>query len=249
MTSPSMRWQRPPASAAVAGGQVHIWRARLDAADSEIVRMAQLLAAAERARAERFRFVQDRRRFVAAHGALRAILGRYLGLAPEQVELEQEPSGKPQLTAASNTAGLQFSLAHSDDLALCAVTQGAPVGIDIEMQRPLPELEMIAQRFFTAGEQAALRALGGQAQSDGFYTCWTVKEAYVKAVGLGLAFPLHEVETSPASGHLLAIGADVAEAKRWRVLSFRPAAGYIAALATRQPDISVRFFNAPPFSS
>ena len=129
---------------------------------------------------------------------------------------------------------LRFNLAHSHELALYAFTLGREIGVDIEYLRALPDADQIAKRFFSARENAALQALSTNQRQQAFYNCWTRKEAYVKAIGKGLAQPLDQFDVSLAPGEstrLLKVEGAPEEGSRWSLYSLTPVAGYVAAVA------------------
>lgn len=229
-------WRTPPARLALSAGDVHVWRIRLDAGDDAIARYRALLAPDEQARAARLPRRGDRDRYTAAHGALRDILSRYLGADARALRFDYGPHGKPELKGAVVETGeaIAFNLAHSAGLALCAVAAGRAVGVDIERIRPALAAEHIAERFFAANEVATLRGLPGAEQPLAFFRCWTRKEAFIKALGRGLAYPLNRFEVSLAPDEppaLLAIADAPDEVADWTLHELHPGPGYIAALA------------------
>lgn len=212
--------------------EVHVWSIGLDRPDASVRRLAELLAPDERARAERFVFPRDRRRFTVARAALRTILGVYLAREPAGLVFGYGPRGKPRIDAE-----IEFNLAHSHELALCAVAR-RPVGIDLEHRRPIAEVARLAETAFSPPERAVLLALPESARADAFFACWTRKEAYVKARGDGLYLPLDGFDVSlgePAA--LLANRLDPAEPARWALYSLAPAADYVGALAVARPAV------------
>ena len=166
---------------------VHVWRAALDAPAEHVQAFAQTLSADEAARAATFREAQARRRFVVAHGVLRAILARYLNVAPACVRFVYGQHGKPYLAADFAASGIEFNLAHAGELAVVAVARTRAVGVDVEEVRPLPDLEAMARRYFSARETQALLALPAAQRHESFYRYWTRREAWLKARGDGLA--------------------------------------------------------------
>jgi 4'-phosphopantetheinyl transferase len=193
---------------------------------------ASLLSAAERERARRFAFGRDARRFIVGRGRLRQLLGARLGVPPESVELVYGARGKPAL-ANSGRNSLRFNLSHRDDLAVYALSWGCDVGIDVEAIRPLPDADAIAARFFSRPEHAAYRALEPRDRPLGFFQCWTRKEAFIKALGEGLSHPLDSFDVSLAPGapaELLRVEAVPGDDRGWRLASFFPAAGFVAAV-------------------
>jgi 4'-phosphopantetheinyl transferase len=214
---------------ALVPGQVHVWRAHLDIARAARPGVERTLSEAERRRAGRFGSPRDRDRWVAARGALRGILAGYLGTEPARVALTATAHGKLRV-AGGNPASLRFSLGHSEGLAVYAVTAGREVGIDVERVREDRPWAAIAERFFAGPERAAVGALPSAGRCQRFYEIWTAKEAYAKAVGLGLALPLDEVvvvlaEPEPPRLELRGDGDP-----RWRLVSLDVGAGYAAAL-------------------
>src|SRR4051794_34020071 len=115
-------------------GPIRVWRADLDRPEHEAAALGALLSADERARADRFRFAVDRRRFTVARGLLRVLLGRAIGAPPHEIEFSYGTRGKPGLRRPEGS-GLEFNLTHSHGLALVATSWGRPVGIDLEFHR------------------------------------------------------------------------------------------------------------------
>jgi 4'-phosphopantetheinyl transferase len=195
----------------------------MDAPGGGIARLGELLDDVERARAARFRFDRDRRRYVVRHGRLRQLLGGYLGCAPARVMLTWSRFGKPAVVGG----GVHFSIAKSRGLALYAVARDREVGCDVEFRDPRFAADHIAERFFSAAEVCALHALDEPRQTEGFFNCWTRKEAFLKARGdgLGVALDSFDVTLAPETPAALLRGCD-----GWSVASFEPAPGYQAAV-------------------
>lgn len=213
-------------------GVVDIWRLPLDSPPATAAELARLMSPDEAMRACRFRRERDRRRFTVCRATLRLLLGGYLGQRPAAIRFAYGRHDKPRL--ADPTAGrLEFNLSHSSSLALVAVTAGCPVGIDVEALRPLPDAPALAERFFSAAERAALAAYPEGERERAFYRCWTRKEAYLKAVGDGVAARLDRFDVSlePGNARLLAVGGDQALADTWSLAHIEPGAGYVGALA------------------
>jgi 4'-phosphopantetheinyl transferase len=149
------------------------------------------LPPADARRAERIGHPAVRRRFVVCQTALRSILADYLALDPAELCFSEGPWGKPALAGPEAASGLAFNLTHSGALALLAVTRHREVGVDLELLRPLPDAQDLAERFFSAPERDDLRRVAGtDAEALTFFNCWTRKEAYIKALGRGMYEPL-----------------------------------------------------------
>lgn len=231
-------WSVPPASLVLSHGNVHLWKASLDRPPACVRRLECTLGPDERQRADGFRRPYDRARFIVARGLLRTILGGYLDVMPGEVRFRYGSHGKPALEVPSRCgdSSLDFSLTHSEGLALYAFALESAVGIDLEVVRPIAEFEQIADRFFSSLEIHALRALPRARRMEAFMNCWTRKEAYLKATGDGLNRPLDRFSVSLAPGvpaALLDVDGQSKEVDRWSLLALKPAPGYVAALAVR----------------
>jgi 4'-phosphopantetheinyl transferase len=232
-------WPPAPTDLTLDSHDVHVWRIPLGLPDSQVEILRRTLAPDELSRASRFHFEKDRRHYILARGALRRVLGRYLDVDPGQLGFSYTDYGKPALIASSQPKTLNFNLSHSHQLALIAVTGRGQLGVDVEHVRPVPDLEDLAQRFFSAQEYAALQALPEEEKLRGFFYCWTRKEAYIKARGEGLSVPLNQFDVSLTPGEasrLLSVRGDPQEAARWSLLDLIPAPGYVAALAVERYD-------------
>jgi len=219
--------------------EVQVWRIGLEA-EAE----PHTLSEEERERAARFRFERHRRRFIAAHAALRGILSRATGQPPEALRFVSGPYGKPALEQSR----VRFNLSHSGELALVAVALGRDVGVDVELVRPEIAGERIAERFFSPGEVAALRAQPEEGRVEAFFHCWTRKEAFIKAKGEGLSHPLDSFDVSLIPGEparLLATRPDPGEASRWSLIEVPVPPGYTAALAVEGPFLKLVLYDWP----
>jgi 4'-phosphopantetheinyl transferase len=212
--------------------ELHVWRASLERPPQVTGAMRRLLAPDERARADRFRFERDRTRFIVGRSLLRGLLARYLDAVPEELTFQYGAFSKPALPG-----GPWFNLSHSGAVALYAFSSSAEVGIDVELDNADFARERIAERFFSPAEVGVLRSLPVDAQPRAFLSCWTRKEAFIKARGDGLSLPLDSFDVTLAP-HLPAALVRTAwcsdEPKHWHMqdLSDRKA-GYIAAVAIR----------------
>jgi 4'-phosphopantetheinyl transferase len=177
-----------------------------------------MLSDEERAQAARFLFGGDRKHFVARRSLLRAILGRYLSVEPSQITFARQERGKPCLSGPDGAARLHFNFSHSRNLALCAVSRVAPLGVDVEQLRPMPEMAEIGAMFCSAQENAMLNSAPPEKKLEVFFFLWTRKEAYLKATGEGIAGSLAQMDCSVAP-------------PGWAFHSLSPAPGFAASLA------------------
>lgn len=227
----SAPWSQPAGDPIIQPGQVDLWRIFLNLPPESVKTLASTLTADETGRAARFRFPADRNRYIAAHGALRDILARYLNREPGQVRFSANQYGKPTLPGCP----LEFNLSHSGDFALVAVTRGRKVGVDVERFRPDVDFERLASRFFSSREAAELTAFPAAQRLAAFFRCWTRKEAYIKAQGLGLSLPLKDFDVSLGDPALLyATRPDAEEAGHWRVFSLQVDPFYAGAVVVER---------------
>ncbi len=229
--------------APLADDEVWVWLAPLDVEAAAVDGLAAVLSPEERARAARFHFRRDALRWMAARATLRAILGAYLHTDPAAIAFTYGPRGKPALAADGVRPSPQFSVSHAADLAAVAVAAGAPVGVDVEQQRTLHDLEQIAARSFSARECRALRDLPPAQRPAGFFNCWTRKEAYIKALGEGLSYPLGRFSVSLAPGlpaRLEMVDDAPGEVDAWTMAALPVPAGFAGAVVVRRPGARVR---------
>jgi 4'-phosphopantetheinyl transferase len=251
--TPARRWRTAPADLRLGRSDVHVWLVDLDRAPAGAAASAEAtLSPDERARATRFRFEPLRRRFVNGRIAMRGILSRYLGRykgvgTPAELRFAYGPHGRPAL---AERRSLHFNFTRSGPLALCAVARTALLGIDLEQIRPIPEAGSITQSHFSKREQELLASLGEAPETlafqRAFYATWTRKEAFIKALGLGLAQPLDAFSVTLLPGQrprLLEVPKGRPET--WTLRAFSPAPGYEAALAIRALRVRLAFWMWP----
>ncbi len=224
---------------------IHVWKASLAHDLSGLETLQGLLAADEVNRACRFHFARDRHRFIAGRGQLRILLGHYLGQPPESIHFDYSAYGKP---CVRNEKGLHFNLSHAGDMALYAFAYQAEIGVDIEAIKTDFPVEDISQHYFSTTEISALSRLPDELKHRAFFTCWTRKEAYIKASGEGLSIPLDSFDVSLTPGEpasLLATRDQPTEADEWSLFDLQPGPGYAAALAIRGHHWQISLWDYP----
>lgn len=225
-------WKCGPTSPVISQNEVHIWRASLEAPWSWT--LDEALSIEDHARADRFRFESDRRRFATARASLRLILSRYLNKKPKRIRLDAGVYGKPFLADEKSSLGLRFNMSHSNRLALIAIARDREVGVDLEFMRPDFATKDVAEHFFSKSETEVLASFPFELRTEAFFNCWTRKEAYIKARGEGLSCPLaaFDVSLAPDSpATLLNTRIDGDDASRWSLCELYPELGYAGALA------------------
>ena len=225
---------------------LHVWVGSLDDPSHRLEAVEGLLSPDERARADRFRFERDRRRFMIGRALLRTVLGSHLKRPPGAIEFAYAAHGKPGL--ADECEPCRFNISHSADLAVIAVQHGGTLGIDVEHIRALPDADAIAARFFAESEVTSLDALPPAARLEAFFACWTRKEAYLKALGDGLSIPLKSFAVScepDEAPRIIRAAGDTDACNRWHVLAFKPARAFVAAVVVDSAPFTSHFRRAP----
>ena len=239
-------WISPPPDLTLRPQELHLWRATTSPSPAELPSAEALLSGDERDRADRFRHARDRTRYIVARAGLRRILGAYLQVDPRTLSLAYSANGKPHLSGAHATLDLQFNLSHSGEWVAYAFALGRAVGVDIERMDPIPDLMAIANRYFAASEFAEIQRLVGASQLEAFYTCWTRKEAYLKARGEGLSYPLSQFAVSVRAGEtpgLLANDREPEEVSRWSLHVLHVDDGYVGTGCAEGRPTCTRFFE------
>jgi 4'-phosphopantetheinyl transferase len=230
---------------------VHVVRVPLDVAHERWNELLDVLTVDERQRAERFRFDEPRRRFVVCRAALRQLLAASCGIAPRDVPLRYGLQGKPELACAElgiDAPQIEFSVSHSRDLGLIAMTLGAAVGVDIEECNPKVKAHGLAVRFFSVAEAQQLAELPAELLFQGFYRGWTCKEAYIKATGRGLSLPLNSFVVTidprlPAA--LVHVDEHPNEPLQWSVKALEVGRDYAGAVMVARPDCRLECWDWP----
>jgi 4'-phosphopantetheinyl transferase len=232
-----------PKTPTLGESDVHVWCASLDAPASQVRSLQDTLAADELSKAGRYHFQIDRDHFIVARGRLREILGRYLKQAPQKLCFSYGPYGKPALVGNTKKQALHFNVSHSHGMALYAITREREIGVDLERVRPEVMEEKIAEHFFSPREVKQLHNLPENLQTQAFFTCWTRKEAYIKARGEGLQIELDSFDVSITPGEpaaLLRSSAGPEETSRWSIYELDAGADYAAALVVEEDDMQIK---------
>jgi len=214
----------------MAAVDVYTFPLRTDPARVELLQ--EILSPAERERFSRFRFSLHRRQAIICRGTLRETLSRYLDLDPAHICLAYNRHGKPYVAGSQ----IHFNVSHSSNWAMIAVSTDAETGIDIERIEQSIAQERTPERFFSPSEAARLRALPESQQTEAFFRCWTRKEAYIKARGLGMALPLDSFDVSFGPGEPAAFLSGV---DGWSIQDLDAPPGYAAAVVAEGSELTV----------
>jgi 4'-phosphopantetheinyl transferase len=225
--------------------EVHVWKLDLRLPAKGLARLKSLLSRDELGRMEELSHPLHRSRSIAARGRLRELMASYTDQAPAEIEFEYGNYGKPYLKSAGPSSGVSFNLSHSKDVVLLAITRRREVGVDIEYIKPGRNYLAVAQFYFSERERSQLAALPERARQEAFFHGWARKEAFIKALGLGLAFPLDDFSVSvhPEAAGLLEVRGEQQAAARWQVIKLQVDGPFTAALAVEAGISDVRFFE------
>ena len=223
----------PLARLALPSNRLHLWLLALDPDARTVDELNQSLSREERERAARFRHPDDVRRYTVARGALRWLIGRYLGLEPAALCFEHGPHGKPALARDTGRIDLQFNLSHSGDVGLAGFSIGRAVGVDLEHTDRAVDAKALAVRICSPREQALLAGLPAEQMTLRFIELWTCKEAWLKAVGSGISGGPAGVDVDLSCPRPCYIGlpVDSTRAEDWSLALLQPARGLTAAAA------------------
>ncbi|MFS0554774.1 4'-phosphopantetheinyl transferase family protein [Brevibacillus sp. 179-C9.3 HS] len=215
----------------LADGEVHIWLAFVPWFEQSLQELEAVLSAEELDKRERLHFQADRTRYAVAHGLLRRLIGRYTAIAPKQVQVACDSNGKPFLYGQNNDSEpLFFNLSHSHELVAVAFSRDRFLGVDVEHLRHIPEMEQLLNYFHPVERDRLLRLPRGERQ-QGFFDCWTRKEAFVKATGKGLSKHPLDSFCMEERDHSLTVSGEGIRSEDWIIFRFTPAKGYAGAVA------------------
>jgi 4'-phosphopantetheinyl transferase len=241
--TPIDEWGLISAGDELGADEAHVWMASLDQPANVVAKLATILSRDEYQKAMRYYRPVDRDRFIVGRGILRKIISAYLALPADQLRFTYNEYGKPAVSDDQNDCALNFNLSHSAELILYAVTRERVVGIDIEYIREDFATLEIAEHFFSKDEVEALKSLPTDQRTIGFFNCWSRKEAFIKAKGMGVSYPLDRFTVSLAPGEppaLLKVDDDELEVARWKMYELNPGAGYAAAMIVTEPPVTLK---------
>ena len=241
-------WLTPVSNMELPPDAVHVWRTATEVPASRVAALHDLLSPDERARAGRFIFEADRRRYVVARGVLRTLLGRYLRVESAALVFRYGAHDKPSLAETPGGRDVRFNLSHSYGWALHAFAVGREVGVDVERIRPETDVVGVAEYSFSPAEVASLMSVPEGQRREAFFNCWTRKEAFIKAHGEGISLGLSRFDVTLRPGEpaaLLQFDQDPAEAARWSMRALDAGEGYKAALAVEGEGWDLKCWDYP----
>lgn len=224
---------------ALAPGEVHVWLTSPEPLQdpAQLAGYAAWMNPEEAARQARFMFERHRHQFLVARALVRSTLSRYAAIDPADWRFVNNQWGRPDIDPAHGLGDLRFNLSHTDGLIAVALARGE-LGVDVEDTWRRSHTDQIAEHFFAPAEVAELRALAPEQQHGRFFTLWTLKEAYIKARGMGLAISLHRFAygLDPGPGVRLSLDPEIGDvATGWQFHVAAPNERHRLALAVRFP--------------
>ncbi|MEQ9620111.1 MAG: 4'-phosphopantetheinyl transferase superfamily protein [Deltaproteobacteria bacterium] len=227
--------------------EVHLWICRFQSeANATEECYEEIISADERKRADRFRFNEERSKFIQARGVLRTVLGKYLNLRPNELVFDYNKYGKPGLQARINPRNVKFNLSHSRSLAIYAVTKDREVGVDVEYLRDVKRADKIIERFFSQHEREFYGSRPSAIKKLAFFQLWTRKEAYTKAMGAGISLPRDDYTLSliPGDSSYRNNRSPVTgNNRKWSLYDIEIDENYKAALAVEGEGHDIRYFS------
>ena len=235
--------------------QVDLWCSLLDEVRDPALEQSYraLLSSDEAQRYSRFHFDHDRGQFLLTRALARDVLSRYVGVQPSALVFTRNEYGKPALAEPAGCP-VTFSLSHTKGLSVCAVAQERPIGVDVESIQRSTFHEDVADRFFAPSEAAFLNSLKGDQKRPEFIRLWTLKEAFVKARGLGLSIPLNSFAMVSSPGHPARVSfpsANHGNEADWQFFQIRLRGSFHIAIAipmSESREIAVRFSTIIPMT-
>lgn len=241
-------WKSSPLNLKLSPDYLDIWQVPLSPSP-RMDRYRALLSRDELDRCGRFKSEKRRREYTIIRGLLRLLIGRCMDVDPSTFEFAYTEHQKPYLPAASLGVPISFNITHSHNLALIALTLERMIGVDIEFIRHNVEFRKLAKRFFSKQESRALDAYDDTLLPAAFFACWTRKEAFVKALGDGIAFGLHDftVSVDPRDREVaLLTDRDSNESGKWSIINLDIVSDYAAAIAANGEKFKLRLWNSSP---
>ena len=241
-------WQQAPMELRASSEQVDVWRCDLQRVGDE-AGLLRWLSPLEQGRAEEYRVASKRREFIVGRSMMRLVLAKLTGREPLDVSFAYEPKGKPQLDASCNTGEITFNLSHSRGMIVMATAARRAVGIDVECVRERFSFEKLAERFFSPREVTALMSVPEAQRMRAFYLCWTRKEAYLKAMGLGITVALDSFDTVfwPAREARIDASRDEPEApQKWAMNDLPLGTEHVGTVAAEGPIKVMRCWSFTP---
>lgn len=238
-------WKQPLNPLSINEGEVHIWKTSLSAPMERSKSLIQSLSKDEHTRADRILCEQRRQRNKIARGYLRKILSVYVKNSPSDLIFYYGPHGKPFLYQPGQEKKIEFNLSHSENLMVITISKNSRVGIDLEHIRNVSEKNVIIKKFFSVQDQQIFTSFSEEEKKFAFFSCWTYKEAYLKALGVGLSVhPNKNSFSSYCQSSLMPSQIQINKDHQWSFMQFFPEKDSIAvSVIERNEEIALSFWE------
>jgi len=223
--------------------QVHIWQARIDVSSGYPKDIKDVLSADERERAISFKLQNDQIHFIIRHYLLRIILSKYCDYLADEITFRYDTHKKPAFNMPEYRK-IKFNMSFSHDLMLVAINKHNDIGIDIEKVHDINDLESVAVNNFSSKEFKYLNSSSEKINT--FFKIWTRKEAFIKATGKGMYYPLKSfcVSMDKSGNHEnLIIFNHPIKSKHWRIAEIKASDGFIASIAVKTNKFQISYFQ------
>ena len=216
--------------------EVHVWRISISKETTNPKAYLKFLTAEEIKKAHEFYSEKNRRLFILSRGFLRKTLAQYCEVLPDQIEFSFGPFKKPQIETSPKK--LEFNLAHSEDELILAVALDRKVGVDVEAIDAACSWEEICKDVFSEEEMIELMQLPEELRADAFFKGWTQKEAFIKALGLGMYAPLKDYtfQLDPRSPHAMVSARHSNMLSQWHMIGIKGIESHFGSLALEQKE-------------
>jgi len=239
-----INWIKSPLEPSISGEEVHIYYVSISSVENQIPILKNYLTDEEEKKIMKFIFEKDRKCHMISRSVLKDILSRYLSIKAEDVIFTYNDYGKPFLGNKINNAEINFNLSHSGDMIIYAFSTGRSIGVDVQEIRNMDSTDDIFKRYFSDYENSIFDTLPVELKTGAFYSCWTRKEAYVKAHGSGLSFPLDKFSVSFLPGKDAELLHDeFNDVSGWTLKEIFSSPDYTAALAVEGNNIKYRYYK------
>jgi 4'-phosphopantetheinyl transferase len=223
---------------------INLWYTFIDSHEKDVIKLSEYLNQEELRKANRIKSVKERNNCVITLAVLKILLGYYLDKNPCEIILSYTKYNKPYLKYSD----LKFNLSHSGNILLIGFALNFEIGVDVEKMEEFPEADDVAKNFFSSYEYKSFSSLQNNERIEGFYNCWTRKEAFIKAVGSGLSYSLKEFDVTLAPGadsKIVKIKNDKSEGENWSLFSLDLISNYKAAVAVRLKECRMKISKYP----
>ena len=218
----------------------HVWTLSVTENDQKnIDKLSHILCTNELARLNQITHKQSKLEYQAAHILCRIMLSNFSDVAPADWYFETREHGKPEINKKMNHENLRFNISHTNGMVACALTKKHDIGVDLEWPSRFSNIESIAKKYFSSSEYNDLKARPPIEQRKVFFSLWSLKESYLKAIGKGLREPLDSFTFDLDSLKISFLNKEVTRNRYcWNFALFRPSDVHLCALCVAHPDSS-----------